>query len=136
MMVLVIDRKSGNERTITKSAYAAKGPKVYEKIGYVNDDGSPIEGSPNLKATQAQQQAVRNVNGAAPVVVRQQLISQPAPTNLEVEETQIESAQEIGDNRPSETSTTQQPSQERKKPGPKPGSRKKAISSNPDENAQ
>lgn len=137
MKVLVRDRKNPNSepRTVTTAAYAAKGPRVYEKIAMVNDDGTPIDGSPNLTATQAQQQVSRSVKGAAPVVVKTQLVSpKPEPTpQPEPESTPAAQA-------PAAETGSQEapaPAQERKKPGPKPGTtRKKSISSNSDENAQ
>lgn len=89
------------ERTVTAAAYAAKGPKVYEKIGIADESGNLLEQiSPNQKTPQVS----RSVSGAAPVVVKSQLV---APV--------VEAPKE------SEPAT---PVVEKKKPG-----RKKTISS-------
>jgi hypothetical protein len=110
MLVKVKDRKTGNERTVTQKAYAAMGPKVYEKLGFVNDDGSEISGSPNSKTPQVS----RSVKSAAPVVVVKSQLVQPDATGLK--------------NEPDEQS-----GKIKSKPGRKPGSSKKSISSPIDE---
>jgi hypothetical protein len=114
MMFKVKVRATGQERTVTQAAYAAKGPKVYEKLGVVNDDGSETASSPNPNSPQVS----RSVRGAAPVVVKQIEVPRPAIINPEPENvTQPEAAQE----------QTQPVVREKKKPGPK---RKETISSN------
>ena len=123
MLVKVRDRKTGNERTVTQKAYAAMGPKVYEKLGFVNDDGSEISGSPNSKSPQVLQVS-RSVKSAGPVVVKSQLVAKaPEPVNETEPEEQA----------------TEQPVMERRKPGPKPKNQpiaEESISSNSDENEQ
>lgn len=111
MLVKVKDRKTGVERTVTQKAYAAMGPKVYEKLGMVNDDGSEAAGqqSPNRHPAQVS----RSVKGAAPVVVvRSQIASPDKPFPVDpLEEVKVKA-----------------------KPGPKP--KAKSISSNPDQDAK
>lgn len=41
VMLRVRDRKTGVERTVTHKAYAAMGPKVYEKLGTAEDESAP-----------------------------------------------------------------------------------------------
>lgn len=111
MLVKVRDRKRPEiVRTVTQKAYAAMGPKVYEKLGFVNDDGTEIEGSPNSKAPQVQQVS-RSVKSAGPVVVKTQLVAK-------AQETPAPAADE--------------PVKERRKPGPKPKTQpaQESISSN------
>jgi hypothetical protein len=114
MLFKVRDRKSGVERSVTPAAYAAKGPKVYEKLGVVDESGNETAVSPNRNSSQVQ----RSVSGAAPVVVRQ--IQVPEKEEIKSEQvTQPAALQE---------QTEQKPEiKEKKKPGPKP----KSISSNP-----
>lgn len=119
MQVKVRDRKTGVERTVTQKAYAAMGPKVYEKLGMVNDDGSEIsgQGSPNQNPAQVS----RSVKGAAPVVVvRSQIASPEKP--FPVDETKAEAVT---------TEAPPAPDKVKAKPGPKP--KVKSISSNPDQ---
>lgn len=125
MQVKVKDRKTGVERTVTQKAYAAMGPKVYEKLGMVNDDGSEIsgQGSPNQNPAQVS----RSVKDAAPVVVvRSQIASPEKP--FPVDETKVEEV--------TTTESVAQPAPEKAKakPGPKP--KVKSISSNPDQDAK
>lgn len=108
MLVKVRDRKSGNERTVTQKAYAALGPKVYEKLGFVNEDGSEVGTLPNPNPAQVS----RSVKGAVPVVVRQQLVSVPKEEVVIEEQEQPELVQV------------------KRKPGRQPGSKNKSISSN------
>lgn len=81
MMIKVKDKKTGIVRTITAKAYGALGPRIYEKLGFVNDDGTEVgvESLPNQNTTQV----TRSVKGAAPVVVKSQLVQpeakEPAP---------------------------------------------------------
>lgn len=120
MQVKVKDRKTGIERTVTQKAYAAMGPKVYEKLGMVNDDGSELAGqqSPNQNPAQVS----RSVKGATPVVVvRSQIASPEKP--FPVNETKAEEAVT--------TETPPAPEKVKAKPGPKP--KVKSISSNPDQ---
>lgn len=120
MQVKVRDRKTGNERTVTQKAYAAMGPKVYEKLGMVNDDGSELVGqqSPNQNPAQVS----RSVKGAAPVVVvRSQIASPEKP--FPVNESKTEEAVKTEDVAPPV------PEKTKAKPGPKP--KVKSISSNP-----
>lgn len=119
MLIKVRDRKTGNERTVTQKAYAAMGPKVYEKLGFVNDDGSEIEGSPNQNTPQVQQIA-RSVKGARPVVVRTQLVKTPEPMEQPEQDTEQENAAPVPEVK------------ERRKPGPKPKTQpaQESISSN------
>lgn len=121
MLVKVRDRKRPEiVRTVTQKAYAAMGPKVYEKLGFVNDDGSEIEGSPNSKAPQVQQVS-RSVKSAGPVVVKTQLVAKaPQPVN-EPEPKQEDPAP-----------AADEPVKERRKPGPKPKTQpaQESISSN------
>lgn len=64
-MIKVFDKRLKIERTVTHYAYAALGPKVYQKIGVVNDDGTEVASiqSPNQKTQ------VKETKGAEPVVV-------------------------------------------------------------------
>lgn len=122
MQVKVRDRKTGNERTVTQKAYAAMGPKVYEKLGMVNDDGSELAGqqSPNQNPTQVS----RSVKGATPVVVvRSQIASPEKPFPVE----EAKTADVVTTDAP----TPPAPEKVKAKPGPKP--KAKSISSNPDQ---
>jgi hypothetical protein len=107
MLFKVKVRATGVERTVTAQAYAAKGPKFYEKLGTVTGDGKEITGAvvPNSQSPQV----VRSVRAAVPVVVKEQ-IAAPEPELTP------------------EPETKQEIVKERKKPGPKP--RKESISSN------
>lgn len=99
-------RATGVERTVTAQAYAAKGPKFYEKLGVVDENGE-TKPLPNSNTPQVQVQ--RSVKAAVPVVVKEQLAAEPELTP--------------------EPEQKQEPEvKERKKPGPKP--RKESISSN------
>lgn len=125
MKFKVRDRVTGKERTVTAKAYAAMGPKVYEKLGTVDDEGNEIsagQSSPNQVTPLAQ----RSVRAAAPVVVSSKLVA-PKPaagnTDPEKEDAGTESDQE------SEPKTPPVPP-EKKKPGRQPGSKNKSISSN------
>lgn len=60
-MLRVRDRKTGVERTVTHTAYAAMGPKVYEKLGPAPDEND----RPAVAAT-AQSPIHRSVS--APVI--------------------------------------------------------------------
>jgi len=123
MLVKVRDRKTGVERTVTQKAYAAMGPKVYEKLGFVDENGQDV-GSPNRNTPQVQQVS-RSVKSAGPVVVRTQLVAPVVTSDTEQEEQAEQS----------------EPVKERRKPGPKPKNlaapkTEKSISSNSDENEQ
>lgn len=123
MKFKVRDRITGNERTVTAKAYAAMGPKVYEKLATVNDDGTEIgaQSSPNQRTPLAQ----RSVKGAAPVVVSSKLVA-PKPvgqTETAPENTETETNQN--------TEQPEPPAELKKKPGRQTGSKnKKSISSN------
>jgi hypothetical protein len=127
MMFKVKVRATGHERLVTASAYAAKGPKVYEKLGTVNDDGSEIAASPNRSTPQAQ----GSVRGAAPVVVRQ--IEVPQITTQVDHDKDAKDVQQQTDTEILKAVVGQAP-KEKKKPGPKP--RKESISSNSDANGK
>lgn len=102
-MLRVRDRKTGVERTVTHKAYAAMGPKVYEKLGPAEDEApAPVKIAP-----------VQNVHRAvsAPVVRKQ-----------------IPAIEEEQDPEP-ESDTVETVEAAPKKRGPKPGT-KKSISSN------
>jgi len=116
MLVLVKDRRTGNERTVTQKAYAAMGPKVYEKLRFVNDDGSEIGGpqNPNSQTTQGNQVS-RSVKAAGPVVVKSQLVT---PQNANGSQDQAPAK--------SETESTTQPEKKTRK------SRKQSIPSSSD----
>jgi hypothetical protein len=121
MLVKVKDKKTGVERTVTQKAYAALGPRVYEKLGMVNDDGSEVSGSPNSNPTQVS----RSVKSAGPVVVvKSQIVSRETP--LEVNDS-LDEAESDKTEVAAET-----PVKIKGKPGPKP----KSISSNPDQDAK
>lgn len=113
MLVKVRDKKTGNVRNVTQKAYAALGPKVYEKLGMVNDDGTELGGQPLPNSNQPQ--VSRSVKGAAPVVVKSQLA--PIPDEL-----------------PVDTDEEIEPEKVRLKPGPKP--KNKSISSNSTDDEQ
>jgi hypothetical protein len=104
MLFKVKVRATGAERTVTAQAYAAKGPKFYEKLGVVSETGE-TQPLPNSQTPQVQ----RSVKVAVPVVVKEQLAAEPelTPEPEQKQETEVK---------------------ERKKPGPKP--RKESISSN------
>lgn len=133
MLFKVKDKKTGLERTVTPKAYAALGPKVYEKLGTVNDDGSEITGqqSPNSNPAQVS----RSVKGAAPVVVRTQIVSPEKPFNDESPQlVTLSGDAENKSDEPAPTEVTQSvelPLKVKAKPGPKP--KAKSISSNPDQ---
>jgi hypothetical protein len=57
-MLRVRDRKTGNIRTVTQKAYAAMGPKVYEKLGTVDETATitPQVSAPGAKITTEQEQ--------------------------------------------------------------------------------
>ena len=57
-MLRVRDRKTGNIRTVTQKAYAAMGPKVYEKLGTVDETATitPQVTTPVAKITTVQEQ--------------------------------------------------------------------------------
>jgi hypothetical protein len=106
MLLLVKDKRTGLERTVTQKAYAAKGPQFYEKLRFVNDDGSEIEGqqAPNSKAPQVS----RSVKGAGPVVVKTQL-AQPKSVTQDSGEQKEQEQQESQDQAPAASaSDTQQ----------------------------
>lgn len=65
VMLRVRDRKTGVERTVTHKAYAAMGPRVYEKLGTAEDESAP---APAQKIA-----PVQNIHRAvsAPVVRKQ-----------------------------------------------------------------
>ena len=115
MRVKVKDKRTGIERTVTQKAYAALGPKVYDKLGFVNDDGTEV-GVQELPNS-SQPQVTRSVRGAAPVVVKSQLV---APTPEPTETITEEQPQEV----------TAEPAPVKRKPGRQPGSKNKSISSN------
>jgi len=106
MDIRVRDKATGQIRTVTHKAYAALGPKVYEKLG--PEDGSETQESPNSTGPQFS----RSVKAAGPVVSEQ--IPAPEPEKTE----------------PQPIFRMEDPQAEPKvkgKPGPKP---KKSISSN------
>lgn len=125
MKFKVRDRVTGNERLVTAKAYAAMGPKVYEKLATVDDDGNEIsagQSSPNQRTPLAQ----RSVKGAAPVVVSSKLVApKPAAGNIEPEDN--DAGTESDQNYQSQESPALP---EKRKPGRQPGSKNKSISSN------
>lgn len=123
-MVKVRDRKTGNPRTVTPKAYAAMGPKVYEKLGMVEVDATGKEIGELQSPNQNPAQVSRSVKGAAPVVVvRSQIASPEKP--FPVEEAKVEEAIKT------ESVAPPAPEKVKAKPGPKP--KVKSISSNPDQ---
>lgn len=124
MKFKVRDRVTGNERLVTAKAYAALGPKVYEKLATVDDDGNEIsagQSSPNQRTPLAQ----RSVKGAAPVVVSSRLVApKPAVGNIEPED---DAGKESDQNDQLQESPALP---EKRKPGRQPGSKNKSISSN------
>ena len=73
MDIRVRVRKTGDIRTVTHLAYAAMGPKVYEKLGPV-DANAP---SPNVPA-----QVRRSVSAAVPVV-KAKIEAEPEAENVQ-----------------------------------------------------
>lgn len=119
-MIKVRDKARDITRLVTAKAYAAQGPKVYEKIGFVEVDaqGNEIgEVLPNSKQPQVQ----RSVRGAAPVVVRQQLVEKAEPEA---------SQPEVTENKQTEPQAKAEPAPIKRRPGRQPGSKNKSISSN------
>jgi hypothetical protein len=132
LKVKVRDRKTGTERTVTPKAYAAQGPKVYEKLGMVEvDDNGQEIGELQKSPNQNPAQVSRSVKGAAPVVVvRSQIASPEKPFPVEeTEATETASEQTTPAEVAAETTTAQ--GKVKAKPGPKP--KVKSISSNPDQ---
>jgi hypothetical protein len=120
-MLKVWDIAKKMEREITHAAYAAKGPKVYKKLGIVGQDGSLIQESPNQNP-QVQQRA--SVRVAGPVAVSNPVVTaaQNAALDFISEETTKET----------EKLPEQPQASEKSKRGPKPGSKRntnKSISS-------
>lgn len=121
MLFKVRNKKTGIIRNVTRQAYMALGPKVYEKLAEVNDDGSEktlIKSSEPVLPNRKLQ--VQN-GGAVPVHVNAPKLD---PNPLEKPLYDPEQDEPTPQDEP-----TLEPKPERKKPGRKP----KSISSQNEE---
>lgn len=126
MQVKVRDRKTGNERTVTKKAYEII-PHRYDFLGYVDEDGNPIENgqAPQIKTVQKKTQEKSAVPAEAKIEVRPVLtkedIEQKRAEMDQMNQNAIQNAikeapipQQIPEQAPQPEVKT------RRKPGPKP----------------
>lgn len=122
MQVKVRDRKTLVERTVTKKAYEII-PHRYDFLGYVDEDGNPIENgqAPQLKTVQKKTEAKSAVHAEAKIEVR------PVLTKEEIEHKRAEMDQMNQDaiqnaikEAPAHQQITQPEVKVRRKPGPKP----------------
>jgi hypothetical protein len=123
MLFKVRNKKTGIVRNVTRQAYMALGPKVYEKIGEVNDDGSERSLAAKSEGQQLPNRKLQVQNaGAAPVHVNAPKLD-PNPLDKVQPDKPLYDPDE--DEPTPQDEPTPEPKPERKKPGRKP----KSISS-------
>lgn len=120
MQVKVRDRKTLVERTVTKKAYEII-PHRYDFLGYVDEDGNPIENgqAPQIKTVQKKTQEKSAVTAEAKIEVR------PVLTKEDIEQKRAEMDQMNKEAIQSLTQSVAEKTPEpevkvRRKPGPKP----------------
>lgn len=121
MQVKVRDRKTGNERTVTKKAYEII-PHRYDFLGYVDEDGNPIENgqAPQLKTVQKKTQEKSAEPVAAkievrPILTKEDIEQKRAELNKMNDEAIKNAANEVIPEKAPEPDV-----KTRRKPGPKP----------------
>lgn len=112
MYVKVRDKKTQNERTVTKKAYEII-PHRYEFLGYVDDDGNETSGDAPVTRVQKKTEPKSVVAAVSKIEVRQPL------TQAEIQEKRQE-LNAMNQEAIQKAEGAEVVVKERKKPGPKP----------------